>query len=454
MSTHSPAEPQTGKRRKTKLNRKEALHLSQAILLEETGVPMIVRLVILTICLIVVAFAAWAWQTRIDEMAIAQGQVMPAGHLKKVESRHGGVVAQIKVREGDQVSAGQVLVILDPTMSRITLEQNQIQEAALLVRKARLEALIDGAQPDFTGVGERFADLKAQQARLYRQSCESMTINRDILTNQIKRYRAELKNLKNSEKLIEEQFRLVQEELKSYQALFSKELVSKSSFFSVKRLFLQVQDSLLQIPITRSQLIERLAESENRLVKLEKEAKEKWMTQLVKTQEELAQIREVLRRDQAQVFEREIRATENGLVHNFQLSTIGEVVEPGETILEIVPKGADLVIEARLSARDIGHLRVGQPVTIKFTAYDYARYGGVTGKLMEISPSAFTGPNGSTYYKGLTSIDRDYVGTTAGQNHIKPGMTVQVEIKTGNKTLIEYLMKPIYLSLIRSFRER
>lgn len=440
--------------RKIRTSRKDSLHLSQALLLEETGVPQLVRYVIITLTLVIAGFVSWAAVTKIDEVAVCSGKIIPSGHIKRVQSEDGGIVSAILVRDGQAVKKGQDLITMDPTVSVSNLDQHLVRQASLDLRKERLAALIDGRKPDYSQVDSRYKELADQQRRLHSQKIESLNASRAILNNQIKQYEAELKELSNRENTLRQQHALLKEEYESYEDLFKKQLVGKSEYFSVKRHFLQIQENLHQIPVRRIQVGEKLTESKNRLVKLKEEALESWMSELAVVEAEASEIHEIIKRFKMDVFQLSVKSPEDGVIHNLQINSPGEIVKPGETLLELVPAGKELIAEVRISSRDVGHIQVGQPVTVKFTAYDYARYGGMKAKLVDISPTTVINEDGSVYYEGIVVMDQSYITKGTQKLQILPGMTVMADIRTGEKTLIGYFMKPIYLSLQQSFRER
>jgi len=444
----------SSKNRKVRISRKDSLHLSQALLLEETGVPQLVRYVIITLTLVIAGFVSWAAVTKIDEVAVCSGKIIPSGHIKRVQSEDGGIVSAILVRDGQAVKKGQDLITMDPTVSVSNLDQHLVRQASLDLRKERLAALIDGRKPDYSQVDSRYKELADQQRRLHSQKIESLNASRAILNNQIKQYEAELKELSNRENTLRQQHALLKEEYESYEDLFKKQLVGKSEYFSVKRHFLQIQENLHQIPVRRIQVGEKLTESKNRLVKLKEEALESWMSELAVVEAEASEIHEIIKRFKMDVFQLSVKSPEDGVIHNLQINSPGEIVKPGETLLELVPAGKELIAEVRISSRDVGHIQVGQPVTVKFTAYDYARYGGMKAKLVDISPTTVINEDGSVYYEGIVVMDQSYIAKGTQKLQILPGMTVMADIRTGEKTLIGYFMKPIYLSLQQSFRER
>lgn len=437
-----------------RIDKRQSMHLSQALLLEETGVPRLARYVIFTLTLVIAAFIAWASVTHIDEVAVSSGKIIPSGQVKRVQSEDGGVVSAILVSEGQAVKKGQDLMTLDPTVSVSNLDQQLIRKATLALRKERLQALIDSRDPNYSSVDAKYAELAKQQARLHRQKIEALEASRAILNNQVRQYEAELKELGNREKTLREQYKLMKEEYETYEDLFKRELVGKTEFFGIKRQYLQVQEYLNQIPVRRIQVREKLTESNNRLVKLREDALEGWMAELATVEAEIGEIDEIIKRFEMDVYQLSVKAPEDGVIHNLQVNSEGEVIKPGETIMELVPVGRKLVAEVHISSRDVGHIEEGQTVTVKFTAYDFARYGGIKGVLTTISPTTIVERDGSVYYKGIVTLDANHLTQGRKKHPILPGMTVQADIKTGDKTLIGYFMKPIYLSMAQSFRER
>ncbi|XPV76037.1 MAG: HlyD family type I secretion periplasmic adaptor subunit [Desulfovibrio sp.] len=442
-----------GKNEKIRPSLDDSLHLSKALLLEEAGVPKLVRVVTFTLLVVIGAFIYWASITKIEEVAVAEGKIVPSGNMIRVQSEDGGTVRTIHVTEGQAVKKGDLLMQMDPTMMMTTHEQRLAQKGILLVKRERLKALIANRKPDFSAQKAKYPELASEQMNLYRQQLDSLAVEKAILNNQIKQYQAEIRELGNRESTLKKQFDLMDEEYKSFESLFDRKLVGKTEFFDIKRQFLQLQDQLLQLPITRIQVMEKFTESKNKLLRLKENARESWMQELGDVQENLTQIEQSLARSGHDVFQLDVKAPADALVHNLAVRYPGEVVKEGETMLELVPFDKNLIAEVRISSRDIGHIKAGQSVTVKLTAYDFSRYGGISGYVRKISPTTFMDEQDKVYYRGTILLDKPYVGQDAG-NRLLPGMTLMADIRTGEKTILEYLLKPIYLSMKHSFRER
>jgi len=234
--------------------------------------------------------------------------------------------------------------------------------------------------------------------------------------------------------------------------LYSKGLTSKIVFLDVQRNLNDAIGDLAKLTSERKKTAEALKESHNRLLEVDTDLKEIAMGEMGDLMAETASLRESLTRSEDRVKRLDIRSPVYGIIKGLEANTIGGIIPPGGVLMEIVPLDAELIIETRINPRDVGHVKSGQPVTVKVTTYDFARYGGINGTLFEVSATTFMDEEGEPYYKGLIKLQQSYVGTDETINLILPGMTVQADIKTGKKTLLEYLMKPVVSSVSESFR--
>ena len=199
---------------------------------------------------------------------------------------------------------------------------------------------------------------------------------------------------------------------------------------------------------------ETIAEANLRLNELHNSQREEAFSELGRLGGEIAQTSETLRKLKDRVARLEIHAPSRGYIKGLQFTTIGGVIAPAQVVMELVPTDDVLVAETRISTEDIGHVHLGQPVTVKVSAFDYIRYGSISGELVSISASTFVDEDGRPYYKGRVALDSDLVGDGARAQPIIPGMTVQADIQTGERTLLQYLLKPVYVSLDQAFSER
>lgn len=438
---------------KVAIGSRQMRHLAQSIVLEESGTSPMVRMAILLVCVTTALFVAWSWITHVTEVAVTQGQIIPSGQVKTVQHLEGGIVAGILVKDGDLVEAGQPLLRLNPAQALGDLEQTRARRAALMARAERLRAFIDNREPDFREVGPGWEDLIADQKALLAAQRRSLDAGLAVLQAQYDQKNAEIELFRQQIKGVEQQLAILSEVIQMRAELLEKGLQSKVVFLDNKRELARQQAErgrlLAQIQASQETLTEMNTRIAERRASLYKDAVE----ELGKVTAELGEVRETLARLADRVTRLEVEAPVRGLVQNLRFHNAGAVIPPGGVVTEIVPVDRELQVEARVTSRDIGHVRVGQPVTVKVITYDFARYGAVEGTVARLSPTSFIDEKQAAYYKALISLKTDHVGDNPA-NRVLPGMSVQADIVTGDKTLLQYLLKPIYVAVQQSFHER
>jgi len=454
VSTTNQHNGKTRPAKATESSNRQARFLAQHIVLEEGGIPGFVRTVIVSVGVIVAAFFTWSAFTTVDEVAAAPGEVKPSGHVQAVQHLEGGIVEEIMVSDGDFVKAGETLVRLDPDSVLSHLRGMQTQRAGLRLKAERLRAFSDERQPDFTFIEPEYAGLAADQTAIFRIQDKARSNRRAVLKDQIHQAEAQVSLLKGQEKTHQRIVELTTEELAMSKKLMNKGLTSKLKVLNLQREltkasgdFARLQGELLLAERAKS-------EAESRLAELDATLGEEAFSELDSLTRELAKLNDAIDGLEDQEQRLDITAPVSGIIKGLQVHTVGGVIPPGAVVLEIVPMDREMVVEARISSRDVGHVRPGQPVTVKVGTYDYARYGGVPGTLTGVSASTFVGEDGAPYYKGIVELERGYVGANPKRNHVLPGMTINADIKTGSKTVLQYLLKPLYASVDDSFHER
>ncbi len=428
--------------------------LAQSVILEEAGSSGLVRIAMVTIPLVICAFLVWAGVTNVDEVAVTSGEVVPAGQVQAIQHLEGGIVIDILVQEGELVEKGKVLMRLDPTAPLGELDQMEARRVGLVLQAERLRALGTGREPVFPIVDDQFQAMVDDQIAIFESQMEAAENRRKTINDQIAQKRSELEVFEEQEQTLARNADILEEELLLREKLYQQGLTSKVVYLDIKREVNKARGDLSKLVTDRQRSVEALAEVRSRLAELETDAREQALAQLGTVTSELAQIDEALENLQDRVKRLEIKAPVRGIIKGQQVHTVGGVIPAGAIVMEIVPLDKKLLVETRINTRDVGHVRIGQPVTVKVTTYDFARNGGITGELSDVSASTFLDEQGAPYYKGIVALDRPYVGSDPEQNHVMPGMTVQADIKTGQKTLLQYLLKPVYSSVSTSFRER
>ncbi len=358
----------------------------------------------------------WAANSNVDEVTRADARVIPDGKEQVIASLEGGILRELFVREGQQVFEGEDLAQIDPT--RFESQQNEAQGKRLAMRGtlARLTA-------ESTGKELKFPEDVAKVPSIVEAETDAFDARRLALNEALRT------NARNVE--------LLMKELGVSEAMAGKGLMSEVEVMRLRR---QVNDLQLQ--------------SRERQNKFRQDAS----TELVKVQADLAQIEEQVA-GRADVLRRTVLTSPvRGLVKNIRTNTIGGVVSPGTPMMEIVPVGSRVLVEARVKPRDIGFLRVGQKTEMKLAAYDYAVYGGLQGKIEYISPDALGDADkatpDATYYRVMVRTERSNMKQANGKPlQLLPGMTGSLEVRTGERSVLSFILRPMMKSK-EAFRER
>lgn len=429
-------------------------YLAQSIVLEEIGTSGLVRGGILAIGLAIAAFLVWAGVTHIEEVAVTFGEVVPAGQVQTVQHLEGGIVREILIEDGSLVEKGQLLVRLDSATAEADLKQMRSRFASLQLDAARLKAFAEGHDPDFSFIGPGHEDLVANQLDIHRIQKDSLESRRNVILNQIAQRKSEEGSLAGQEKSLRENIRILSEELEMRETLFRKGLQPKLAYLEVQRNVNQAHGDHAKVQAEMRRAREAREEAENRVVELEARRREETLATLGPIVSEISELRESIAKNEDRSRRLEIGAPVRGIVKGLKTHTRGGVLAPGAPLMEIVPLDKELTVETRISTRDVGHVQAGQPVSVKVTAYDFARYGALTGALKGVSATTFLQEDGEPYYKGIVVLDQNHLGSDPTRNRILPGMTVQADIRTGEKTLLQYLLKPVYSYADQAFKER
>lgn len=354
-------------------------------------------------------FAVWAYHSPLEEVTRGQGSVIPSSRDQIVQSLDPGIISEIKVREGDVVEKGQVLMLLDDTRSSAVLRESEAKVNNLQAIAARLRAEAYGTALAFPeGLP---AELKARETAAYQARRRAMS--------------EALSGLSQSKAMLDREIAITE-------PMVAQGVMSEVELLRMKR--------------QSAELMQQIAERRN-----------KYLTdasnELVQTESELAQARENMAMRADPVERSQIRAPLHGVVKNIRINTVGGVVQAGQDILEIVPLNDKLLVQAYISPKDVAFIRPGQDAVVKISAYDYAIYGGMEGKVTLISPDTLQDDRRSStlklnpdeaYYRILVETTGSRMTDSNGKPlDITPGMTATVDIRTGEKTVFQYLIKPI-----------
>jgi len=366
-----------------------------------------------------IAFAYWASVSRIDQVARATGEVIASSRVQIIQSVDGGVLSSLNVKEGDRVAKGQILASLDQTRIGAAVKEVDVRLSALKAKATRLRAEVTQSKAeklDFSEEVQRFPDLVALEQGLYKQKKLGLE--------------EELRTLKVAVNLTREEMRLMSALAKKGDANRSEELRAAHA----------------------------LNDAQAKLINRKNRYLEEVSAELTKVEDEIAQNVQILTQRQQQLSDSVFTALLPGIVKNVRVTTLGGVLRAGEELMQIIPIDDQLLIEAKVRPEDIAQVQKGLKATIRFDPFDYTIYGGVLGEVVYVSADTLkeeTGRGEEIYYRVHVASSTSPVTTTSGKElEILPGMTAQVDIKTSDRTVLNYLLKPLRKTLSESFGER
>jgi HlyD family type I secretion membrane fusion protein len=436
------------------LPRARARFLAQAIQLEEKGPAGVASMTVFLIVFLLAAGVTWASVTRVSETARTRGEVVPAGLNVSVQHLEGGLVAEISIRDGDAVKAGAHLLSLDPTQLLSEREQMRVREAALLLEMERLGALIADRPPEFGLPGQAYPHLAEKQRTLFEAQRNSHAREIAVVQSQLQQRRNELARQQNEVASLRKELSLYKEQVALRKQLNNEKLVARTELLSVETRLAESQSGMRRARDGVAVAASSVEETEQRLVELDARYFEELEQDAARVAAELAEVAQSLIRLNDRVERLEVRSPVDGIVQGLNINTRNAVVEPGEVIMQIIPIDDELVVEARVSPSDIGHVHAGQPADIRIDSFDSARFGTVPGEVSRLSATTYLDEQQKPYYRAEITLSKDYLGRRPGELRIIPGMTVDASIRTGSKTVLDYLLKPIKRGLDGALGER
>ena len=428
--------------------------VSQSMALNETKLPRLLRLSIMTLSGATGLFILWAALTPVKELARTEGQVLTNGYSQLVQHLEGGLVRAILVHEGDFVQKGQLLVQLDGAGLEEDFQEQRALVESLSLQAELLHALLDGRAPNFTSI-KASSKAVAQQTHMYDTMRESRSAERSVLDEQIAQRQTAINRLGQALGTARSNLNVSREGRGIYNALEAQGLVSRTNALKKQEEYNSKQGDVNSIAQQLEEARRELTEYQRRREALASQQRDSTYNDLHKVESDLSQATENLKKRNARVERLEVRAPVMGYVKGLKINTIGSVIPAGQTLMEIVPIDEKLIVEARILPQQVGRVAVGQDVQVKVDSYDYVRYGAIPGKLESISAMTFSDEvRRQDYYKGRVTLTHNYAGAQPGVHPILPGMTVDADIVTGEKTVLGYLLKPIQVAVHNAMTEQ
>lgn len=433
--------------------RQQTQYLSQAIQLEEAVNPAIIKATMMTISFAIIGFTAWSAFTNINEVARTPGEIVPSGYHQLVQHLEGGIVDEIYVSEGQIVKKGDPLLMLDGEGAKQDLQRAESKQVSLNLQEERLRAFIEGRTANFSAYAAEHPELVKDQTSFSRDMAVAHRKEADVIRDQVAQKSRAIESYRTELSTAQSNYDIAARLFERRKELHAKGYLSDTKFLEYQQNLNVIRGDIDQIKTRIAVAGAEQAEFQNRLKSLDASYNNNVNERLDAVLAEKNQNEELITKLRDRVGRLAVRAPVDGIIKGLSVNTIGGVVRPGDTLMEIVPTQKDLVVQVKIPPQHIAHLKLGQDVKVKLSSYDFSRYGLIDGTLEYMSASTFSGEGGERYYQGRIRLQHQYVGKNA-HNVITPGMTVMAEIITGEKTILQYLLKPIHNSLKTAFSER
>ncbi|QUX92379.1 HlyD family type I secretion periplasmic adaptor subunit [Marinomonas sp. A3A] len=413
------------------------------------------RIILWVIFIFVAAALVWANYTALDEVTVGEGKVIPSSQVQQIQNLEGGILKEINAKVGQVVDSGQVLMTIENTEALSSLREQQAESVNLKVRATRLQAESYGVKPQFDAeIMKEYPLVVKRELDLYNNRLESLRTNQVSFQQQIEQKKQEIVELQAKLDNLKQSYAFSKEELSLTRPAFEQGAVSRVELLQLERQVNQLQGDLeatqLAIPRARSALKEAQSKLDEGDAKFRADAQE----DLTGVRSKLDQLRESNVSLEDKVSRTQVRSPVKGIVKQIQINTVGGVIKPGMNLLEIVPFEDSLLIEAKVRPENIGFIQPNLSAVVKLSAYDFAIFGGLHGIVENISADTILDEEGNSFYLVRVRTDKNYLGTEKAPLPVIPGMQATVDIITGKKTLLDYLLKPILKAKQNALRER
>lgn len=438
----------------------KALEFLPAVLeIQDSPPSPIGRTILWTIIAVFMTTILWTWLGWIDIIATAQGKIIPSGYSKTIQPYETGVVAAIHVQDGQSVKKGEMLIELDPTLNRADHERASNEYQAALVEAARLRALIAG-RPDFDPPSGADPQYVALQKQLLQDQLTEFQARVAAARHLIDQRKAAIEQTRENLRRLQDTVPMEVERAEAYKKLLEHDAVTKMDFLQAEE---QRIDKTQELAGQRNRLHQdqsALAEAEKNARALISEFQQTKQVELSTAETKTVSLaQEVTKANQKTDLQR-LTSPIDGVVQQLAIHTVGGVVTPAQQLLIVVPQDHPVEVEAQVENKDVGFVKEGQEVEIKVETFPFTLYGTIPGKVLSVSDDAVLlekgkdKPKEALIFAARVSMERSTIPVEGKEVNLSPGMAVMVEIKTGRRRIMEYLLSPLLKSVKESLRER
>jgi adhesin transport system membrane fusion protein len=409
---------------------------------------------ILVILILVSAFA-WMFLSELDEVAVANGEVIPQGQVKLIQHLEGGIVTEILTKEGQRVGKGERLMQLRLGADRVRSSEIELQVAGLIIKRDRLQAELEKQTFTLPGnVDAKVRKIFQKEILTFKNRKQQINGKLKILEAKSRQKILEIKELINRIKGRKNSLDFSFKRFQISKGLEKDNLATKMEVLDLENEYEQLKSEIAELKTSLQKAREAHTEAKQRAKALTLDFNREVSEELGRVEIALAQTREQLKTASELMKQTALYSPIDGVVKNLRQHTIGGVVQPGEAIMEIVPVRDTLVIETKLSPIDVGYVGVGQKADVKILTYDFLRYGSLNGIVKNVAADTSTDFKGEPYFRVEIETDRNYLGKDVGSLPITPGMQAEINIQTGKRSVFDYLISPVLKTHHAAFRER
>jgi adhesin transport system membrane fusion protein len=417
--------------------------------------PPTAYLIIRATLLFFVAVTLWATFSELDEITVGEGKVIPSSQIQVIQNLEGGIVSKVPVKIGEVVQKGQIVMQLDETRFASSLGESKAKNNALMAKVARLSAEANGVKFDPPAELLREEPKIAEDERaLFNNRQNELEAGLSVLRQQISQRNQEISEKRARLKQLEESYSLIAQELKMSKPLVAQGVMSQVEILRIER---QVNDTKGEMEATRlaiPRLEAQLSEARSKLDGAQAKFRSDAANELAQAKAELAGTSASGVAAEDRLARTAVRSPVAGIIKTIKSGTVGGVIQPGSEVMEIVPIEDTLLVEARIRPGDIGFLHPGQQALVKISAYDFSIYGGLDGRVENITADSITNEKGESFYLVRIRTDKNALGSADKPLAIIPGMLATAHIRTGKKSVMSYLLKPVIKAKSEALRER
>ena len=429
------------------------------------------RLLSLTVCVMFAAMIGWANWATVDEVTHAEGQIVPSQRTQAIQNLEGGILQEVMVREGQVVEKGDALARLDNEVAASTFRDAVSKSLEHMAAITRLEAELQREDPVFQEnmagdlgriIGSPLDSLASEQAQqiiagqkaIFAARMQQRAAELSLMESQSQQREREVEEMMARKRQLDRSLALALEQRNIAYPLMQKKIYSRVDFLNLEQSVVNLQGEVEQLASSIPKTQAAAQEARQRIAFREAELDTTTLDEINKRRTEFNSLRETLAAGGDRVTRTELRSPVRGTVQRIHLNTIGGVVKPGESIMDIVPLDDTLLVEARIRPADVAFLRPGQEAMVKVSAYDFNIFGGLEATLEQISADTIEDKRGEFYYQVKLRTKSTVLEYRGEELPIIPGMMVTVDILTGKKTVLDYIMKPIFKAKQNALRER